>query len=157
MSLIKVGSDKVAYRPLFDRFNAQAVCVESAYLLSRDEYVDSINQSLSNLLNTRCHVSEADYDLLNPETLDYGVPVLFGLPDFSYYDPMNRLSWQKLQRYIKNSVRLFEPRFELETLEVQDFNINTQTLTCLFTGWIHHNDKRELIAYSVGIDSPNRS
>ena len=158
MALIKTGhNNKVAYRPLFVRFNAHSERVEDCFLLSRDDYLLSINAALSNLLNTRCHISEDDYNSLRPEDLTYGIPVLYGLPDFSYYDPMNHLSWQKLQRYIKNAIHLFEPRFDVSHIEVDHFNINTQVLTCKLEGWVNYAEKRELISYSVGMDTPNRS
>lgn len=122
--------------------------------LTADELYASVAEALSNILNTRAFISEEDYNFLNPETLTYGVPALYGLPDFSHYDPENKVSWNKLKRYMTNAIRLYEPRLKVSDIEVQAFDVNKQTLTVLVRGKVEFEGKFHYVSFDVVAAQP---
>ncbi len=154
MNYLELKNQKRAHRPLFDRIISEKETLKDRVYLSAEELYASIAESLSNLLNTRAFIGEEDYTFLKPETLTYGVPVLYGLPDFSHYDPANKGSWQKLKRYMSNSIRLFESRLKLMDIEVQSFDVNSQTLSVVVRGKALFEGKYHSVSFNVDVVQP---
>lgn len=131
--------------PLFDRLYDKSP--PSFYTppleegLTETQLLESLIHEIEWLLNTRSSVTLEDYEYLQPETLTYGIPILFGLPDFSFFQGEDKLTWQQGERYIHTALRLFEPRLLQPVVEITSFHAGQQALEVLITGHMHHQNR----------------
>ncbi|MFN7662504.1 MAG: type VI secretion system baseplate subunit TssE [Alphaproteobacteria bacterium] len=106
--------------PLFDRLiDLHPDEPEEAISLlnyTKEQLVESIIREASALLNTRCQTPYKIYDEMEPSSLTYGVPELYGLFDSSYADPSRSEDQIKLCRFIATTLGMFDKR--LQNIEV---------------------------------------
>tara|TARA_Y100000588_G_C13686551_1_gene682622 strand:- start:59 stop:520 length:462 start_codon:yes stop_codon:yes gene_type:complete len=112
---------------------------------------EAIIENISDVLNTRCMLSKEEYKLLKVDTRTIAHPNLYGLPDFTYYDAANKWSWTHLKRYIKNAIRLFEPRFTVSDIKVLKFEESSQVLEVVIEGQIVALKDGRTIAFKAPI------
>jgi type VI secretion system protein ImpF len=154
--MIKKWSKEGAVAPLFDR-----LC---DYNLGEDEYPPfqtlsvselrlSVMQEISNLLNTRCPLSFEDYNQLDPNSLIYGIPDLFGFSDFSFFDGENKLQWSRVSEMMATAISIFEPRLQNVNVTIRNFNRQTQSLDTEITGTMVSGTVRESLMFPIIINN----
>ncbi len=129
---------KGAKAPLFDRLRESTTWthekIDVPIELDRDQVFDSVIHEISLLLNTRSSVTAEDYVTLKTDTRDSGWMQLYGLPDFSFFDAENKVSWAKGNKLIENAIRLFEPRLRNPCARIKEFNRQSQDLVVQLSG-----------------------
>lgn len=123
--------NKGALAPLFDRLRDPNPLEDEPEPLAnydQQQVLNSIQVELTKLLNTRCTLTKKEYDALNPATLQFGLTELYGLSDFSFFNPSAKTSWPQSAQLIKNAIRLFEPRLNDVVAEIRSFNPQRQEM-----------------------------
>ena len=79
--------------PLFDRLMDDDPETLSEHPVkkyyNRSEVIRSIEREVERILNTRATVKRAEYDDFSENPLNFGLPEMFGLGDFSQFDATN--------------------------------------------------------------------
>ncbi len=141
--------------PLFDRLvdddlNTFAEVVPFIKY-NREETIASVMREATHLLNTRCKIPWKEYQALDPSTLEYGLPDLYGFPDQSYGDASSPEGANKLARLMANSLKLFEPRLESVSVEISQYDPQTQNLYLQVHGMLKIGDVLEPISFPVAV------
>jgi type VI secretion system protein ImpF len=118
--------------PLFDRLvdedceivNEQPV----KRFYNREELIHSIEREVSNILNTRTTARREDYEDFSENNLNFGLPEMFGLGDFSRFDATNQSEWDKITRLCEETITRFEPRIKNISVTISEFDRKTQSL-----------------------------
>jgi len=145
-SLQKTWSKAGALPPFFYRFQE-----DETDFYGKPQLIQNIIYEISRLLNTRSSVSLEEYKTLDPDNLDHGVPGLYGLPDFSFFDGSNKISWPQISHFIETSLRLFEPRLKEAKVHLKEFLSDTQDLEMSISGTIRVGNIVEFISFPVSI------
>lgn len=131
-------NSKGAIAPLFDRLKDEDHFSKEEtppfINLDEDSLKASIQKELSHLFSTRCPSSLEEYDDLMPKDKSFAVPKLYGLPDFPHFDPENSIGKEKLKDWLRNLIKLYEPRLESPIVEILSFNTEQQSLTVSIGG-----------------------
>jgi type VI secretion system lysozyme-like protein len=119
--------------PLFDRLidddpdTEKEVPVKHYY--NRFELIQSIEREIERILNTRATVRRAEYDEFSEDPLNYGLPEMFGLGDFSQYDATKVDEWPRIEELCEQAIMRYEPRIKNVTATVTAFDKKTQSLS----------------------------
>jgi type VI secretion system lysozyme-like protein len=142
--------------PLFDRLIDQNLeeKIDSSYksVLNTQELIDSIQIEVSRILNTRLTAKNKDYDELTQDPLNFGLPFLFGFPDFQSFDGTNTVQWKRIAFICQQAISKFEPRLSDVKVKVNSFNKLTQALEIYITGHIILEKLRETVHFPVILD-----
>lgn len=119
--------------PLFDRLidNDLETVVEQPpkRYYNRFELIQSIEQEVERILNTRATVKRAEYDEFLEDELNFGLPEMFGLGDFSQYDAANEEDWYRIAELCEQAIMRYESRIKNVTAIVTAFDAKTQSLS----------------------------
>jgi len=122
-----------APRPLFDRLiDDDPETVTEAppkRYYNRFELIQSIEREVDRILNTRATVKRAEYQDFAEDPLNYGLPEMFGLGDFSQYDATNETEWPMIAELCEQAIIRYESRIKDVTATVTSFDKKTQTLS----------------------------
>src|SRR5437762_726666 len=77
---------------------------------NRFELIQSIEREVARILNTRATVKRAEYDDFSEDRLNFGLPEMFGLGDFSQYDATNQEDWARIADLCEQAIMRYEPR-----------------------------------------------
>jgi len=119
--------------PLFDRLidddpeAEKEVPVKHYY--NRFELIQSIEREVERILNTRATVKREEYDEFSEDPLNYGLPEMFGLADFSQYDATKVDEWPRIEELCEQAIMQYEPRIKNVTATVTAFDKKTQNLS----------------------------
>ncbi len=91
--------------------------------------IQSIEKEVANLLNTRATARRDQYEELGQTVLNYGLPEMHGLVDFSQLDGSNRGEWGRICRLIEQTIAAYEPRLINIQVSVVNFDRQKQSLT----------------------------
>lgn len=121
-----------AYIPIFERLVDQDPEEDYEYpvvkFYEKEDLIDSIKRELMHILGTQAKVKKEDYDELSTDPLNYALPEMFGVPEFTYLDATNRENWKPLSKKIGKIIEVYEPRLKNITVTIQDFQATTQFL-----------------------------
>lgn len=155
MGVAQKWTQKGAIAPLFDRLcdYDPMVSHEPVPLITytKKQVLASIEWEVENLLNTRCGISMADYETLDPKTLPYGVPDLYGLPDGSFTDGASKEGVTRLAEMLTNSIRIFEPRLRNVHVDVHIMDPKTQSAQVSIIADLVIGDVQETISFPVSV------
>ena len=118
--------------PLFDRLiddDPETISehpVKKYY--NRFEVIQSIEREVERILNTRATVKRAEYDDFSEDPLNFGLPEMFGLGDFSQFDGTNMQYWPRIADLCEQAILRYEPRIKNVTAMVTGFDKKTQSL-----------------------------
>jgi type VI secretion system protein ImpF len=119
--------------PLFDRLideDPEVVTeVPPKRYYNRFETIQSIEREVERILNTRAMVKRADYEDLSEDPLNFGLPEMFGLADFSQYDATNETDWPRIAEICEQSIARYEPRIKNVSATVTSFDNKTHSLS----------------------------
>jgi len=118
--------------PLFDRLTDDdpetAIEVPPKRYYNRFELVQSIKREVERILNTRATVKRAEYDDFSENPLNFGLPEMFGLGDFSKIDGTNQGDWPRIAELCEQAIMRYEPRIKNVTAIITAFDKKTQSL-----------------------------
>ncbi len=146
-----------ASAPLFDRLQ---ICEDKEAssrlnlfgILTFEELKRSIINELALMLNTRCVLRKELYEDLEEEgKRELKVPELYGLRDFSFFDPASQKNWPSIAQAIENKIRIFEPRLENPLVTVEEFDRYHQSLSVDIQGTIIINQISERVFFPMSI------
>jgi len=123
-----------AFNPLFDRLVDQQEGNNIPVTLNKDQLKNSILKEIFLLFNTRCKLKVEDYKNQMTPDLTWGIPDLYGLPDFSGLDPADQSTWIMIQEAIQNALRIFESRLKNPQVIIQKFENSKQSLSVQVQG-----------------------
>ncbi|MCE3230742.1 MAG: hypothetical protein K0R52_670 [Alphaproteobacteria bacterium] len=119
--------------PLFDRLiddDPETVTEQPPKrYYNRFELIQSIEREVARILNTRATVKRAEYDDFSEDDLNFGLPEMFGLGDFSQYDATNEGHWPRIAELCEQAIIRYEPRIKNVTATVMAFDKKTQSLS----------------------------
>lgn len=143
--------------PLFDRLTDEhpEVSTETPPFTNynQEQLINSVIQEATHLLNTRCTVPWSEYKKLNPATMEYPIPDLYGFPDQSYGDASNPDGADRLARLMANSLKLFEPRLSNISVEIKKYDGENQDLYLNIQGHLQIGNVLEMISFPVSIQN----
>lgn len=130
------ASRPVSWPPLLERLAA----LEEEREYGREALAESVRVELSRLLNTR----RSARPRLQPATvIDYGIA------DWSALYAERNDDRLKLAREIRTAVALFEPRLELQDLDVQPLDGRRHSLRVRLAGHLREGSRRWPVAFVV--------
>lgn len=119
--------------PLFDRLiddDPETVTEQPVKrYYNRFELIQSIEREVARILNTRATVKRAEYDDFSEDPLNFGLPEMFGLGDFSQYDATNQQNWPRIAELCEQAITRYESRIKNVTATVTAFDKKTQSLS----------------------------
>lgn len=115
--------------PLFDRLISDSETPETGRFYEREELIASIQLEIDRLLNTRTTLKREDYEELAQEPDNYGLPEMYGLPEFALYDGANQNNWPAICRYCAQVISYYEPRLTNVHVEIDNIDRPRQALS----------------------------
>lgn len=140
----------VAKKSLFDLIKSNENDADQSIYLTEKNYIDSIIQSIQDLLNTRCIFPLSKRKSYLP--LNYGLPYFFGMqePD----DLMNPTNQERWKITLERTLRYFEPRLLRPKVTIQHINLQHQSIEIEIKGNIILNDCPKRTSFAVTINNP---
>lgn len=142
--------------PLFDRLidlNPEVDHEPTPFInYSKKELIESVAREASHLLNTRCKTPYKEYDEIDPSSLTYGVPELYGLFDSSYADPSRSEDKIKLCRFIATALKVFDTRLTEVEVEIDRYDQANQKAYLSIRAKLKLGKNVEPIAFPVEIE-----
>lgn len=119
--------------PLFDRLIDEDPEEDSEVppkrFYNRFELIQSIQREIERILSTRTSTKREQYQDLADDPLNYGLPEMFGLGDFSQFDGANSGDWDYINQLCQRAIEIFEPRVKNVEVNVQSFDRSRQALS----------------------------
>ena len=88
----------------------------------------SIERELYHILGTQSKAKKEEYLELAKDPLNYALPEMFGVPEFTYFEAANHENWKPLARYLVKIIEAYEPRLKHVQVTVTGFHRQTQYL-----------------------------
>lgn len=142
---------------LFDRLideDADQV-VETGYhgrFYNKQELIDSIQREIFHLLNTRTAIKREEYEALCQDEINFALPEMYGLPDFSLYEGTNHQNWPLIVRYCQKVIGYYEPRLKNIQVMVESFNKQHQALLIHITANVAIPDFTEEVTFPFSLN-----
>ena len=141
--------------PLFDRLIDLDPEADSEPLpfvnYNKKELIESVAREASHLLNTRCKTPYKEYEEIDPSSVTYGIPELYGLFDPSYADPSRSDDQIKLCRFIANALRMFDGRLADVEVDIDRYDQSNQKAYLSIRAKLKLGKNVEPIAFPVEI------
>lgn len=122
-----------APRPLFDRLIDEDSEQQTEHPVKkyydRFELIQSIEREIERILNTRATVKRTEYDDFSEDPLNFGLPEMFGLADFSQFDGTRQDNWPRIAELCEQAIMRYEPRIKNVIASVTGFDNKTQSLS----------------------------
>jgi type VI secretion system lysozyme-like protein len=119
--------------PLFDRLSdlnqEQKVEVPPFRILKPEQVRESIIHEVAKLLNTRTALSRDELDFMEAQDLPYGFPLLYGFPDFSFFDPADQSEWIIIAQKLETIIDMFEPRLKDVQIKITGYDPKFQVIS----------------------------
>lgn len=91
--------------------------------------IQSIQREIERILSIRTSAKREQYQDLAEDPLNYGLPEMFGLGDFSQFDGTNSGDWDYVALLCQRAIETFEPRVKNVEVTVQSFDRPRQALS----------------------------
>ncbi len=137
-----------SFNPLFNRLIDNRDGKIIPVTLNKEQLIQSIMDDIALLLNTRCTLKWEEYIQQMTPDLTWGVPDLYGLPDFLQLDPKDKSTWNLVQEAIQNALRIFEPRLKNPKVSIERFEESKQNLVAHIQGAISFENMVEPLNFS---------
>lgn len=111
--------------PLFDRLREG----NPLQFYHKDDIMASIEREVALLLNTRTTLKRHEYDELAQDPLNFALPEMYGIPEFSMIDGTNSTQWRFIANTCARAIAYFEPRLKNVQVVVEGKDSQTQSLS----------------------------
>ena len=118
---------------------------------NQKELVDSIEREVFNLLNTRTSIKREDYEELSQDEINFALPEMYGLPEFSLYEGANHMNWLFIEQHCQRVIAYYEPRLKNINVVVNDFDTQHQALGMNITADLAVPEFTEEITFPLSI------
>lgn len=156
-SLAEPKRSKGAPIPLFEKLIdedlgvSEEIPVKRYY--NRFELIQSIQDELSRILNTRAGVKKSDYDQLARDSKNFALPQMYGLSDFSHYDATAKGSYPRIAKLCENAIRMYEPRLKNPVITITGFDPNKAKLMAIIDAELNVTDFQEEVTFPLEIET----
>lgn len=118
---------------------------------NRFELMQSIQDELSRIMNTRAGVKKIDYEQLSKDPKNFALPQMYGLSDFSHYDASARGDYPRIARLCETAIRLYEPRLKNPVVTITGFDLNKSILNVIIDAELNVADFQEEVTFPLEI------
>lgn len=154
-SILKEPKNFVGAKPLlFDRLIDDNL--NESYESGDHSFMDlyrvkeSIRTEVSRLLNTRSSgIDRADILADRPA---YGLPSLYGIPDFSRFEVTTEQEWPSIENILKKTIMRFETRLKEVNAKILRFDNLTQSLVVQIDAKLIIKKISEEVTFAVAIE-----
>jgi type VI secretion system lysozyme-like protein len=145
---------------LFDRLIDEDETVQDTNAISSDgdgrfydrpELVASIEREVFKLLNTRTVIKRDEYEILIQDEINFALPEMYGLPEFSLYEGANSMNWPLIIQHCQLIIGYYEPRLKNIQVIIDEFDQQQQTLTVHLTADLAVPEFTEEITFPLNI------
>ncbi|MGL4426909.1 MAG: hypothetical protein ACRCUQ_04060 [Alphaproteobacteria bacterium] len=146
--------------PLFDR-----LVKEDLGLLDEEGLRRSIQKEIGLMLAARSNLRPLQLEL--PHENGQDSPTLFAvypegdldrevLEEGAFWDPQNQALWNQMELYFEKCVQAFEPRLKEPQVQIERFDISTQTLFLSIKGRLLMGEHAEIISFPLALNASDR-
>lgn len=118
--------------PLFERLADEAPEQQSEQPILKfydyNELMLSIERELYHVLGTQSKAKKEDYLILAKDPLNYGLPEMYGVPEYTYFEATNKENWKPLAKHLGKIIEAYEPRIKNVRVNIQSFQKESQFL-----------------------------
>lgn len=142
--------------PLFDRLSdfEPTVLEESPPFVNYNEaeVKASVQQECTRVLNTRCKLTKAEYEKLEPIAGKYRFPAFFGLPDGTIINPKNPNHAARMERMMAKAIEIFEPRLQNVHVAMSNYEESTQSMALSVAGDLVIGEVSTPITFPIALE-----
>lgn len=121
--------------------------------LNRAQVIESIIAEIDRLLNTRLSATAKIYSRYRDQDYGLGLPWMYGIPDFTSFDPADKTKWKALSSIFEKSIAYFEPRLKEVKVSVDHFDGQNQSLYVSIQGKVVMKDFQQPVAFGIAVNS----
>ena len=118
--------------PLFEKLRDDDPSLQSEHpvlkFYDENEIFDSIQRELYHVFGTQASMRKEDYLELSENPIYYGLPEMFGVPEFTCFEATNKDNWKDLALHLVRVIEAYEPRLSKVRVIIQYFDKETQKL-----------------------------
>jgi type VI secretion system lysozyme-like protein len=151
----QIGSKALLFDRLIDNDPEESTENPAYRFNDRNEVIDSIAKSVSQILNTRATVKHDEYKSLNNSTVNFGLPTMFGLVDFNSFDGTNRTEWGRITNLCERAISIFETRLNTIKVEIVSFNKQKQSLSLIIHAKLTLEKFHSEVSFPVSLEIEN--
>ncbi|MBX9977301.1 MAG: type VI secretion system baseplate subunit TssE [Alphaproteobacteria bacterium] len=116
-----------------------------------DSMTKSIERELFHILGSFVKFEKKDYIALSKNDDNFGLPGMFGVPEFSMFEGTNTYNWKPLTRYLEKIIERFEPRLSNITVVIQGVDKSKQFLNITITATLCSPHFQEEVTFSMAL------
>lgn len=116
---------------------------------NEEEVRASIQQECKRILNTRCKLSQKEYEKMEPDALEFRFPEFFGLPDETNANPKNTKDQHQIERMMAKAIEIFEPRLHNVRVAIQRYEESKQALYLSIDGELVMGDLKTPFSFPL--------
>lgn len=139
--------------PLFERlvdFEPERIAEQPVHrFYTLEDLNQSIERELYHILGTQSKARKEDYLELSKDPLNYALPEMFGVPEFTYFEASNKENWKSLAKHMAKIIEIYEPRLKNVQVTINDFNKQSQYLSVSVTGILNVPDFQEEATFAL--------
>jgi type VI secretion system protein ImpF len=79
-------------------------------------------------MSTQSKAKKETYLSLLKNPLNFGLPEMYGVPEFTYYDATNIYNWPKINKLLTTIIMHYEPRLHNVVVSIKEFSKQKQSL-----------------------------
>ncbi len=151
----QIGSKALLFDRLIDNDPEESLENPVYRFNDKQDVIDSIVKSVSQILNTRATVKRDEYNNLNNSTLNFGLPTMFGLVDFNSFDGMNRTESVRITNLCERAISVFETRLNNIKVEIVSFNKQKQSLSLIINAKLTLETFHSEVSFPVSLEIEN--
>lgn len=141
--------------PLFERLADEALEKETEHPIFKfyefEELLASIERELYHVLGTQSKAKKEDYVELAKNPLNYALPEMYGVPEFTYFEASNKENWKPLAKHVAKIVEAYEPRLKNVKITIEEFEKQSQTLHFHITADLNVPEFQEEATFSLAL------
>lgn len=151
----QIGSKALLFDRLIDNDPEESRENPAYRFNNKNEVIDSIVTSVSQILNTRATVKHDEYKSLNNSTMNFGLPTMFGLVDFNSFDAANLSQWGRISSLCERAISIFETRLKNVKVEIVNFNKQQQSLSVIVRADVTLEKFHSEVSFPVSLEIEN--
>lgn len=142
---------------LFDRLVdlEPEIMHESHQILTFDGVLRSVVIEVARILNTRQSARKKVYEQLSKNSDNFGLPIMFGIPDFTSLDPADKKQRWRICLICERALSVFEPRLKQIKVIVERFDQQKQHLYVQISGVLALQKIQDKVTFPILIDYMN--
>ncbi|MGL4371763.1 MAG: hypothetical protein ACRCTK_03815 [Alphaproteobacteria bacterium] len=143
--------------PLFDR-----LIKEDLGLLDEEGLRRSIQKEIGLMLAARSNLRPLQLELSHEDAAPLFAVYPEGdldrevLEEGAFWDPQNQALWNQMELYFEKCVQAFEPRLKEPQVQIERFDVSTQTLFLSIKGRLLMGEHAEIISFPLALNASDR-